>query len=132
MHHPWRRFRDEWGHVALTVKPLPGDLHAFTDGDTVWMHTPLLQAERRCAIEHEMIHLEHGDDCAQDEVVERRTDREVARRLIPWAQFLRAARWARHEEELADELWVTVKVLRARVHTLRADELMELARADQA
>jgi hypothetical protein len=38
-------------------------------------------------------------------------------------------RWARSEEELADELWVTVRVLRARVAALHADELMQIARA---
>lgn len=128
MHHPWRRFRDQWGHVALAVTPLPEDFHALTDGRTVWLHTPLLQAERRCAIEHEMIHLERDEHCAQDEAVERRTDQEVGRRLIPWESLLREVRWARSESELAEELWVTEKVLRARAETLRADELMELAR----
>lgn len=131
MHHPWRRFRENWGDVALTVTPLPSDFHALTDGRTVWLHTPLLQAERRCAIEHEMIHLEAGDYCAQDDAVERRVEQEVSRRLIPWEALKRESRWARSEAELAEELWVTEKVLRARVETLRADELMELAQAAQ-
>lgn len=132
MQHPWRRFREHWGHVALTVEPLPADFHALTDGETVWMHTPLFQVERRCAIEHEMVHLERSEHCVQDAAVERRTEREVARRLIPWGRLLEAVRWARSEQELADELWVTPRVLRARSEALRADELLELARAAQA
>lgn len=129
MYHPWRRFREHWGHVALTVTSLPEDLHALTDGETVWLHTPLFQAERRCAIEHEMIHLERGEHCAQDEAAERRTEQEVARRLIPWEELLSGVRWARSERELADELSVTMKVLRARAETLHAGELLELANA---
>lgn len=115
--------------MALTVQPLPEDLHALTDGETVWLHTPLFQVERRCAIEHEMIHLERGEHCAQDDAVERRTEQEVARRLISWGRLLDAVRWARSERELADELWVTMKILRARAETLHADEVIELARA---
>lgn len=129
MQHPWRHFREHWSHVALTVKPLADDFHALTDGRTVWMHTPLFQVERRCAIQHEMIHLERDEVCNQDDAVERRTEQEVGRRLIYWDQLLAAVRWARNVEELAEELWVTEKVLRARIETLHADELVDIARA---
>lgn len=118
MHHPWRRFRTDWGHVALKVEPLPENTRALTDGETVWLHDRLYQAERRCAIEHEMIHLERGEHCAQDEAVEARTDREVARRLIPIPALMDAMAWSDHVEEIADELWVTPEVAQARIDSL--------------
>ena len=61
--------------------------------------------------------------------VEAAVDEEAARRPIPWERLLAAVRWARSESELAGELSVTDRMLRARVAELRADELLEIARA---
>ena len=87
------------------------------------------QAERRCAIAHEIIHLERGDTGACTPAVEAEVNREVARRLIPFWGLLEAVKWTQHERELADELWVTVPILQARWETLRADEIVQLAQA---
>ena len=93
----------------------------------MWLHDRLYQAERRCVIEHEMIHLERGEHCAQDEAVEARTDREVARRLIPMPALMDAMAWSDHIEEIADELWVTPEVAQARIDSLLPAQVAVIA-----
>ena len=61
MHHPWRRFRDEWGYVSLSFTPLADDFRALPDGATVWMDPTILQVEERYAITHEIVRLERGE-----------------------------------------------------------------------
>lgn len=131
IYHPWRVLGRHWPHVALEhTDDLPPGRRADTNGtDEIRMRRRLLQVERRCSLTHELIHLEHGHTGACSPGHEAGVDREAARRLIPWERLLAAVRWARSESELADELWVTVHVLRARVAELRADELLEIARA---
>lgn len=131
IYHPWRALRDLWSHVRVEhTDDLPAGRRADTNGiDEIRMRQRLLQVERRCSLAHEVIHLERGDTGACPPAVEAEVNQEAARRLIPWEHLLDAVQWARSEEELADELWVTVKILRARAETLHADELMTLARA---
>lgn len=131
IYHPWRVLGRHWPHVILDhTDDLPPGRRAETNGvDEIRMRRRLLQVERRCSLAHELIHLERGHTGECSPVVEATVDEEAARRLIPWERLLAAVRWARSEEELADELWVTVHVLRARVAVLRADELLEIARA---
>lgn len=107
----------------------PGRLADTNGVDEIRMRRRLLQVERRCSLTHELIHLEHGHTGTCSPATEAAVDEEAARRLIPWGQLLAAVRWARSEEELADELWVTPRILHARVSVLRADELCEIARA---
>ena len=131
IYHPWRVLGRHWPHVIVehTDDLTPGR-RADTNGtDEIRMRRRLLQVERRCSLTHELIHLEHGHTGACSPGHEAEVDREAARRLIPWRQLLTAVRWARSESELADELWVTDRILRARVAELRADELLEIARA---
>ena len=134
IYHPWRILRTDWAPVWLEqTDDLPAGRRADTNGvDEIRMRQRLLQVERRCSLTHELIHLERGDTGACPPAVDAAVNREAARRLIPWEQLLGAVRWARSEEELADELWVTVGILRARAETLHADELMTLARTTWA
>ena len=104
MHHPWRRFRDEWGHVNLTFKPLEDEFHALTDGKTVWMDPYILQVEKRCAIAHEIVHLERGEHCKQGDPAEVRADRMAAGRLVPLEALTQAIIWSDDLDEVADEL----------------------------
>jgi hypothetical protein len=131
IYHPWRVLGRHWPHVEVEhTDELPPGRRADTNGiDEIRMRRRLLQVERRCSLTHELIHLEHGHTGRCAPAHEAEVDREAARRLIPWPRLLAAVRWARSEEELADELWVTVRVLRARVAALHADELMQIARA---
>lgn len=92
----------------------------------------LTRVERRCALAHELQHVDHDD--VQVFAVgpdgprmarrqERRADREAARRLVE-VQALAAALRAHPDDPsaVAEELDVTVDVLRCRLDTLRASE----------
>ena len=127
MHHPWRRFRDEWGHVTLELMPLRGDYQALTDGRRVIMDPRLLQVERRCAIAHEIVHLERGEHCTQDPEVEAVADRIAARRLIPFDALASAMAWSDQIEEIADELWVTPQIAQARIDSLLPAQVAVIA-----
>lgn len=127
MHHPWRRFRDEWGHIPLVLKRLDDDFHAVTDGSAVWMDSELLQVERRCTIAHETVHLERGEHCAQDVAVEARADRIAAGRLVSLEALTQALIWSDDLEEVASELWVTPEIARARIDILRPAEVAIIA-----
>lgn len=131
IYHPWRVLGSDWQHVDLKLTDdLPDERLADTNGtDEIRMRRRLLQVERRCSLTHELIHLERGHTGACSPGHEAEVDREAARRLIEWEQLLAAVRWSRSEVELADELWVTVHLLRVRVSELHADELLEVARA---
>lgn len=131
IYHPWRILRTEWPHVEVEhTDDVPAGRLADTNGvDAIRMRRRLLQVDRRCALAHELIHLEHRDVGEKAPAIEVRVNREAARRLIPWGRLLEAVRWARSDRELADELWVTLPVLRARTDALHADELLEIARA---
>lgn len=131
IYHPWRVLGQHWPHVAVEhTDDLPLGRRADTNGvDEIRMRRRLLQVERRCSLTHELIHLEHGHTGRCSPGHEAEVDREVARRLISWERLLAAVRWARSDQELADELWVTLPILRARTAALHADELMEIARA---
>lgn len=113
MHHPWRSLRER-EDITLHWADLPAPLHAVTDGTTVWMHDRLLQTERRCAIAHELVHIERGTRCV-DDAEEQRVRRITARRLIDTADLIEACKWANTVEEAAEELWVTPEVLTDRL-----------------
>lgn len=127
MYHPWRRFRDEWGHVALVMRPLRDDFQALTDGRRVLMDPDLLQVERRCAIAHETVHLERDEVCRQDYTAERRADRIAAGRLVSLEALTQAVIWSDVLEEVAHELWVTPEIARARIDILRPAEIAIIA-----
>lgn len=131
LYHPWRNLRTDWAHVDVEhTDDLPDGRLADTNGvDHIRMRRRLLQVERRCALAHELIHLEQHDTVERAPAVEEEVNEEAARRLIPWQRLLAAVRWARSDSELADELWVTPRILRARIDTLHAGDLMEIAHA---
>lgn len=131
IYHPWRHLRDHWPHINVHhTDDLPEDRLGETDGHAkVWLRRRQLQVERRCTLTHELIHLERGDTGECPPAVEVEIDREAARRLIPWGSLLEAARWSRDIEEIADELWVTEKILRARAETLTGSEVLALGEA---
>lgn len=92
-----------------------------TQGNTIWLEKRLLQAERRCTIQHEQIHLERGDTC-NDPKSEALVRQATAKRLINLHDLVEAAKWAVVPEEIADELWVTLEVLEDRVKGMTVSE----------
>jgi Zn-dependent peptidase ImmA (M78 family) len=122
MYHPWRALRD---HPDIDVEwtPLPDGILALTDGRTrIWIDPRQHQAKRRCTLAHELAHIElgHTGGCTHRE--DRAADQIAARRLIPLDRLADALTWARSLEEAAEELWVDVAMLRARLDGLHPPE----------
>lgn len=76
----------------------------------------------KCALAHELVHLDEGHPQAGSDVLEIRqeaaTDRETARRLITLDALADALRWALGPDEVADELDVEGAVVRNRIRHL--------------
>lgn len=110
---------------------LPDDLAGLTDWGAriVVMDTRLTQTERRCVIAHELEHIARGPfpawmEAREEEAVER----AAARKLIPLHRLADALSWSQDPHEVADELWVDVPTLEARMRGLCPSEHGELAR----
>lgn len=117
--HPWRYLRDTHpGVLVWHTKTLPPAILGVTDGQDVWLDADMTQAERRCTLVHETIHIERGHRGCQPPAVEASVEREAARRLIPVQALGEALAWARSEAEAAEELWVDVATLRVRLASL--------------
>lgn len=98
---------------------MPDEVHGRTDGEHIWLDERLLQVERRCALTHEMVHVALGHTECQPIAREARVRRITAERLITCEALDDAFKWARNLPELADELWVTVPVLKDRLEGIR-------------
>lgn len=123
-HHPWRAF-SRLAHWTLEWAHLPEGLLGVTDFGrrTVTLTHGMTQVERRCTIAHETEHIHAGPvPPALVTREERRVDRVVSRRLIPLEALAEALVWANDEHELADELWVDVATVRARLRSLTDGE----------
>lgn len=125
---------DPWGtlrhlvHVRISWVRMPDDIPGRTNGvDTIWLDDRLQQVERRCALAHELVHLERRHRGCQHPSSERAVCIETARRLIPIEQLCHHAAWARSHSELAEELWVTKEVLTDRLASLTASEITALS-----
>ncbi len=98
----------------------------YPDHDAIVLDKRLTQAEARCTLTHELVHLRRGDTACHDEIAnvkqERRCEDEAARLLIPIERLGAALLWGREPEEIADELWVDLETLKARVAGLTQDE----------
>ena len=122
MFHPWRALR-ALGHVVVVwARPHAGAPAATNGVDLVWLDPRMLQVERRCALTHELVHIERAHVGCQPPAVEHAVRAETARRLIPLQALLDAVPWSEHLEVLADELWVTPLVLTDRLAGLTAAE----------
>jgi transcriptional regulator with PAS, ATPase and Fis domain len=104
----------------------------------------LTRIERRCALAHELRHVDNGDvqvftvgpdGPRQAKRQERRADRQAARRLVALETLAAAMRIHPHDHAaVAEDLDVTVDVLRCRIEHLSGAERRwlerELARRD--
>jgi predicted transcriptional regulator len=125
--HPWRRLRES-SHITLRWFSGPGRPgYARHSTQTVYLRDDLSQAERRAVLLHELEHLAHGPAVKgyvdQDEI---QTQERAARWLLPLETLADAMVWANDEHELADELWVDVATVRARLASLTDQETLAL------
>lgn len=101
---------------------LPVGVMALQEGDRIWMDRDLLQSERRSTLAHELEHRDRGHVGCQSRTVECAVEQAAARQLISLPMLAEAIVWSTDEEELADELWVDVDMVRARLAALTDDE----------
>jgi len=130
--HPWREFR---GHAdwALVWADLGDDEMGWTDWGTrtVTLDKRLRQAERRCTIAHENLHISRGpvpDDPVYVAREELAIEKLVARALIPLDCLCETLAWAWTEQEAAEDLWVDRQTLNTRLKHLHPAEAAVLRR----
>ena len=56
---------------------------ARTDGVDIWVDDRLNEIQEKCAIEHELVHIERGHSTVQPEAIEMAVRYAVAKRLLP-------------------------------------------------
>lgn len=125
MWHPWRTLREQYPHITVRFTELPGRLHGVTDGRTIWLDERLSQVQRRCALTHEMQHLQRGIIPASP-AEERICDELAARQLIPLRALVDGFCWTRDPGTLATHLWVDRRTLQVRLDTLDPIEVAQL------
>lgn len=131
--HPWRHMRENYPHVEVDTRSLlPLGVEGEWDSEcTITLHCELTQAERRCTVTHEIIHMERGWDpqsAFEAEVEEAVVVELTARRLIPLDSLIDAIRWSPDAPDHRD-LWVDCGVLLDRVRTLTDLERAQIAEA---
>ncbi|MET9329518.1 hypothetical protein [Tsukamurella sp. NPDC003166] len=122
--HPWREARRR-AHLDITFDaPTTVRGRHAADG-RVQLHPRMTQAERRCALAHELVHDERGVRPVEpvlSAMEEHLVEAIAARRLVQLDQLVDVLRWTRHTSEVADELWVDVPMLLALTRSLTARE----------
>lgn len=119
--HPWRRLRER-PELEVQWRRLPDGVLGRTDGQRIWLDPRQPQRQRRCTLLHELIHADRGVACGSDSSEERTVEQLAARHLIPLVALAEGIAWAHDEHELADDLWVDVEMVRARLAGLSAQE----------
>lgn len=121
---------DPWAvlppHVAVHHSRLDR-LAAVTDGhSTIWLDDRLTSVEQRCALTHELVHLELGHVGHQPPAVEAKVREHAARRLVPIQALYDHRHWQGRLYGLAEDLGVTEAVLTDRLRWLTHEERMVL------
>ena len=123
MWNPWATLATEHPDVeVIHTTSLPSGVLGATDGATIWLATDQTQAERRCTLTHELVHVELHHDGCQPPRVEADVEWEAARRLIEIDHLATTMAWAHSEAEAAEDLWVDTTTLRTRLTRLTARE----------
>lgn len=83
----------------------------------------MLRRDQRCALAHELAHLDlaHSSPICEGKE-ERHADELAAARMIPLSRLADALTWALSFDEVADELGVTTTLARRRILALTGDE----------
>jgi Zn-dependent peptidase ImmA (M78 family) len=122
----------DWHSVELPL----GDGWWLPDVLGIVLDRRLTRVERRCALAHELRHVDHGDEQVAHigpdgprlgRRQEARADREAAHKLIELDDLAAAMRaYIDHPAAVADDLDVTLAVLHCRLDTMTAAERSEL------
>lgn len=93
---------------------------ARTDGVSIWIDDRLNEIEERCAVEHELVHIERGEGTCQPEYIELEVRYETAMRLLPDLDTVPCV--GADLTEIAKRWGVTRRVLMDRAVTLTQDQ----------
>lgn len=133
--NPWQRLVEDWPQIRVehedTGSPYRHGVTHWADGTPirVVLHKALSQVQRRCALAHELEHLDRGRPCESLRAsIERRVLRDTARYLLPDLGIVGAALTVYSLRQAAAELWVTFPVLVDRLNHLSAKEAEYLGR----
>lgn len=136
--NPWRVLRAAGDEVIFKQVELPsGDAWWVPRRRVVLMRPDLEQVERRCALAHELGHrdLGHSGQCVyadadrQETRAEDQADAWAARRLITVEALASVLVWTDDPDEAAHELWVTRRVLDARLRWMHLGERIRVRQA---
>lgn len=120
MVNPWRYVRSDEDMVLIYKRMRDDKMMACTDGrGTIWLDDRLTYEESRCALMHELIHIEYGHMGHQDEETEQAVRFETAKKLVEWPDLILAIMWGTNLAEVAREVGVTKDVLIDRLRMLR-------------
>jgi hypothetical protein len=125
--HPWAHLAHHHEDVIVVFADLPNGLLGFTDlrRRRIILDARLTQVERRCTLTHELEHVHRGPVPADPALAAREEaiiDELAARRLVSLRELIEALLWSDHEHTVAEELWVDLPTLRARIATLAHEE----------
>ncbi len=95
---------------------------ARTDGVSIWVDDRLNEAEERCAVEHELVHIDRDEGTCQPEYIEMEVRYEAAARLLPLEKIVGVCKDGKDLTQIAAELGVTRRVLMDRAATLTRDQ----------
>lgn len=128
MWNPWGTLRRDHPNITVKHRDLSsiGCLGVWR-GDVIYLEETCNQAERRCTLTHELVHVERGPVPRHPYFgpkEERKVEALTAERLITLDALIDALVWNRNrvDHELAEELWVDLDVLTTRVRNLTVAE----------
>jgi hypothetical protein len=101
---------------------MPDGVPARTDGVDIYVDYRLDEIQTRCAVEHELVHIEYGHSTLQSEAVEMAVRYETAKRLLPLDKIVGVCKNGKNLGTIARELGVTKQVLMDRAATLTDDQ----------
>jgi len=133
---PWRDASQNWPHVQVVIERMAGDLlgEVRDGGQLIALRAGTSDAQRRCTLTHELVHLERGLlECGPwSQREELLVHDEVARRLIPLGALAAAIRTSGTAEDLpalAQSLDVDSETLQLRFTRLDRSEHRLLRRS---
>ncbi len=132
-YNPWLDAARRYPEVHIEWHPI-APAHAFWSrrDDVIMVDEHITRAERRCALAHELAHMDAGDRptdlCWFAARQETNADKLAARRLVDIDELAAAMRWTDDPREIAEHLEVTLSVLALRGRWLHPAERGLLAR----
>ncbi|AXK77196.1 MULTISPECIES: ImmA/IrrE family metallo-endopeptidase [Mycobacteriaceae] len=128
-YNPWKHVYIEYPDVRLSDDlALPDRVMGLCRAKRIWLDKRLNQAERRCTLAHELVHIERGPVPPDPEMAaleEEIVDEIASRRLIAGDDLIATIRECPSGglQAWAFRLWVDTPMLTARLKTLRANEI---------